>query len=69
MPNTPSIDVGPVIPVDNGYGFSIVNEDHAPVVTFAYPTAKDAEEARGLIGRAIANADSVATVGPRRADN
>ena len=69
MPQAPSIDVGPVIPVDDGYGFSIMNEDRAPVVTFAYPTQKDAEEARDLIDRAITKADSVVTVAPRRAEN
>lgn len=67
MPSS-SIGVGPVIPIDDGYGFSITNDDQVSVVTFAYATAENADEARGLVIRAIANAVSVVTVGPRRAD-
>lgn len=64
-----SIEVSRVHQVDAGYGFSIVNEHRAPVVTFVYPSEEDAEEARDLIDQAVAKADSVVTAGARRAES
>ncbi len=59
MSEATSIDVGEVISVVDGYGFSVVNEDRRPVVTFSYANEKDAKEARVLIAESIAKAVSV----------
>ncbi len=43
-----------------GVGFSILNRNGAPVVTFGYLDGGDAVKARGLIEKAIAEAKFVA---------
>lgn len=43
----------------DGYGFNILNERGAPIVTFAYVDQPEAEMARALIQDAIINAASI----------
>jgi hypothetical protein len=46
-----------------GVGFSIVNEDGAPIVTFGYLDGGDAVKARMLVEQAIAQAKLIASPG------
>jgi hypothetical protein len=51
-----STDLGNLV----GFGFNILNENGAPIVTFGYRDSTDAEKAWALVERAISNAVLIA---------